>query len=195
MKNFEIVAEERVFKTPRMEGVKRTFKAEDGETFTHTIIKSAPSVAVIIRKEGKIGFVKQLRSTTGKVYIELPAGLKEPTEDSILDTAKREVKEETGLVVADVYLLIKGPNLLDPSKSDEDFGVAVATVVEKGERKLDENEQIDEELLWLDEDEVFQRLKYQHKYNEPFYGEHYMSGHSIYALMAYQFLSKEAKSR
>ena len=74
MKDWTLKKEERVFKTPRMEGVKATYVAEDGESFTHTIIKSQPSVAVIVRSEdGKIAFIKQFRSTTGKCYMEILA--------------------------------------------------------------------------------------------------------------------------
>ena len=140
-KHYEIVCEERVFKTPRMEGVRRTLRAEDGDEFTHTIIKSQPSVAIIVRKEGKIAFIKQLRSTTGKYYLEIPAGLLNEGEGSILDAARREVREETGFIAKNVKLLVQGPSLLDPSKSDEDFGVAIADFCAEKEQVLIANYQ------------------------------------------------------
>ena len=191
MKNYTIVSEERVFKTPRMEGIRRTLRAADGDKFTHTIIKSQPSVATIVRKDGKIAFICQLRSTTNQYYIEIPAGLMNEGEDSILDAAKREVREETGLIATNVKILVKGPSLLDPSKSDEDYGVAIADVCgHQKKQSLDENERIDSELIWLPEDEVFSRLRQQINEGVPFYDGLFLSGHSLYALLAYSFLCK-----
>ena len=189
MKNWTLTNEERVFKTPRMEGVKVTYVAEDGESFTHTIIKSQPSVSVIVRSEdGKIAFIRQMRSTTGEYYMEIPAGLQNADEDNILEAAKREVREETGFLVKDVKILVKGPSLLDPSKSNEDYGVALATAESRESRCLDENEQIDEEIIWMDEKEVFQRLHHQMTTGDPFFKGLFLSGHTMYALLSYQFL-------
>lgn len=190
MKNWTLTNEEKVFKTPRMEGVKVSYIADDGESFTHTIIKSMPSVAIIVRREedNKIAFIRQMRSTTGKYYMEIPAGLQNIGENSILDAAKREVREETGLLVKEVELLVKGPSLLDCSKSNEDFGVALATAYSKKSRILDANEQIDEEIIWLSEEEVFARLRNQMTNGEPFFKDLYLSGHTVYALLSYQFL-------
>lgn len=191
MKEWTLKKEERVFKTPRMEGVKATYVAEDGESFTHTIIKSQPSVAVIVRsEEGKIAFIKQFRSTTGKPYIEIPAGLLNFDEESILDAAKREVREETGFLIKDIEILVNGPSLLDPSKSNEDFGVAIATAGSQKSRCLDEVEHIDEEIIWIDEDEVFSRLQNQMAIGEPFFEGLYLSGHTMYALLSYNFLKR-----
>lgn len=191
MTNYKIMREETVFKTPRMEGIRRTLATEDGSSsFTHTIIHSEPSVAIIVRKQGKIALIRQLRSTTNCYYWEIPAGLKNLDEDSQKETAIREVREETGLLIKDVEILVKGPSLLDPSKSDENFGVAVATAYDKKDRCLDENERIDSDILWMDEQEVFTRLKEQMSKGTFFYDGLHMSGHSIYALLAYQFLCR-----
>ena len=191
MKKWTLTNEEMVFTNPRMEGVKATYVADDGESFTHTIIKSQPSVAIIVRRDdGKIAFIKQMRSTTGKYYMEIPAGLKNADEDSILEAAKREVREETGFLTKNVEILVKGPSLLDPSKSNEDFGVAIAMAASKKSRCLDENEHIEEEIIWIDEDEVFERLRHQMANGEPFFEGLYLSGHTMYALLTYQFLKK-----
>lgn len=80
---------------------------------------------------------------------------------------------------------MKGPSLLDPSKSDENYGVAVAEVYGQRDQCLDEMEQIDSEILWMDEKDVFARLRAQMFKGEPFMDDLFMSGHSMYALMAY----------
>lgn len=185
MKKLTKTNEERVFKTPRMEGVKVTYNDKSGNhVLTHTIIKSNPSVAIIVRKEGKIALIRQFRSTTGKYYLEIPAGVINDGETEV-EAAIRETREETGLLVKDAYSLVKGPSLLDPSKSDENYGVAVAEVYGQKPQALDEMEQIDSEILWMDEKEVFSRVKAQMFKGEPFMDDLFMSGHSLYALMAY----------
>lgn len=185
MKKLTKYDEERVFKTPRMEGVKVSYNDDLGNhVLTHTIIKSKPSVAVVVRKDGKIALIRQFRSTTGEYYIEIPAGLIEENETEP-EAAMREVREETGLLVRGGYVLVKGPSLLDPSKSDENYGVAVMDAYGQKGRCLDEMEQIDSEIIWMDEDEVFSKVKAQLFEGKPFYDELFMSGHSMYALMAY----------
>lgn len=182
-------SEERVFKTPRMEGVKVSYVDLQGNhVLTHVIIKSAPSVAVIVRKDGKIAFIRQFRSTTGQYYVELPAGLLNPGETE-LEAAERETREETGLLCKDVEILVKGPSLLDISKSNENYGVAVASADGEAEQELDEMEQIDSKIIWMDEEEVFARMQAQLFEGQPFVNGLFMSGHSLYSLMAYM-LSK-----
>lgn len=177
--------QERVFETQRMKGVKVTYSDETGEpVLTHTIIVSNPSVAIIIRKDNKIAFIQQFRSTTGETYIELPAGVIDNGESEI-EAAIRESEEETGILVKNVHSLVKGPSLLDPSKSNENYGVVIADFDGCKERNLDEAEQIDSNILYLEETEVFTRLKNQLYEGTPFYDNLFMSGHSLYALMAY----------
>lgn len=185
MKKLTKVNEERVFKTPRMEGVKVSYNDDMGNhVLTHVIIKSAPSVAIIVRKDNKIALIRQFRSTTGEYYIEIPAGIINEGETEV-EAAIRETREETGLLVKGAYELVKGPSLLDPSKSDENYGVAVADVCGQKSQCLDEMEQIDSEIIWMDENEVFSKIKAQLFEGKPFHDEFFMSGHSLYALMAY----------
>lgn len=185
MKKLVKTNEERVFKTPRMEGVKVSYADDQGNhVLTHTIIKSNPSVAIVVRKNGQIALIQQFRSTTGQNYIEIPAGVINDGESEEA-AAIRETREETGLLVKDAYSLVKGPSLLDPSKSDENYGVAVAEVYGQKAQCLDEMEQIDSEILWMDEKEVFARVRAQMFKGEPFMDDLFMSGHSMYALMAY----------
>lgn len=186
MDNYKKVRQEQVFKTPRMEGLKVSYVDEQGNpVLTHTIIHSKPSVAVIIRNEGKIAFIRQFRSTTGKYYIELPAGLIEEGETEEM-AAIRETEEETGVVVGNVKVLVKGPSLLDPSKSDENYGVIVADMIGNKKRHLDEMEKIDDQIIWLEEDFVFKKLCEQLFEGKAFYEDLFLSGHSLYALMAYK---------
>ena len=164
--------------------VKRTKFTDGTITATHTTIHSKASVAVIVKKDDRIALIKQFRSTTGQKYYELPAGLIEDNETEV-EAAIRETKEETGLNVSSCQVIVKGPSLLDPSKSDENFGVVIAEAESIGRRKLDEVEGIDSTILWMKEDEVFERLDQQQFEGKPFFNNTYMSGHSTYALLSY----------
>lgn len=190
MKIFAEKNEVERFHTSRMQAVDVTYHKEDGTEFTHTIIKSRPSVCVIIfNDKNQIALIKQFRSTTGKCYVELPAGLYEEGE-SLEQAAAREALEETGLLVADVKRIMQCPNILDPSKSNEDFGSAVAYVTAQGDQSLDKFEQIDSQIIWMNYDEVISRMKSQMLTNGTFLDDLQMSGHSTNTLLAYEFLRK-----
>lgn len=190
MKSYRLTHEEERFHTPRLAAVKVTYQSDDGDTINHTIIRSQPSVAIIVLNENReIALIRQFRTTTGKWYWELPAGIANEGED-ILTTAKREVEEETGLVVKDIELVTNCSNLLDPSKSDEDYGVAVAMLDTLAARHLDEQEVIDTSIVWMNIDEVYSRLRQQMASGNSFKDDLEMSGHSMYALLAYNFLRR-----
>lgn len=53
-------------------------------------------VIVAVDTEDRVALVRQLREATRRELVELPAGTLEPGEDP-LETAKRELAEETGL--------------------------------------------------------------------------------------------------
>lgn len=186
MKRLFKVNEEEIFESPRMKAVKVTYADKRGnEVLTHTVIRSNPSVAILVFDERKrVALIQQFRSATGQIYVELPAGVINPGETEE-EAAARETLEETGLIVKEVHSLVKGPSVLDPSKSDENYGVAVATVEARSSPKLDDEEQIDSKIIWIEEKEVFERVKAQMFKGEPFNEGLFMSGHSLYAIMAY----------
>lgn len=193
MKKFQLIHKEKRFHTKRMDIMHVIYKAEDGEELNHTIIESNPSVAVIVLNENReVALIRQFRTTTGEWHWEIPAGVSLDNED-ILKTAKREAEEETGIVAKDVKLLTKCRNLLDPSKSNEDYGVAVANLDSLTARHLDDQEAIDASVVWMHIDEVYTRLRRQMATGEAFKDGIEMSGHSMYALLAYYFLNGSVK--
>ena len=185
MENFILTEENLVAETKRMRVVEVQYIAENGnKMLKHMIVRSKPSIAVIVRREGKIALIRQFRSTTGEYYYEIPAGAIEDGETAE-QAAIREAREETGLLISNVEVLIKGPSLLDPSKSDEDYGVALADAIGEKRQALDADEQIDSSLLWVPEETLLACVREQMFSGERLFGELYMSGHSLYALMAY----------
>jgi len=79
--------------------------------------------AVIIAKtEGKWVFCRHRERET----YEVPGGHREP-EETIVETAKRELMEETGAVLFDIKLIcaysVKGKTRVNESENDESFGM------------------------------------------------------------------------
>ena len=76
----------------------RRDKAElpDGQIVDREVVEHPGGVAIALEgDDGKFFLVKQWRYAQEKVLMEFPAGKKEKGEDP-LDTAKREIVEETG---------------------------------------------------------------------------------------------------
>ena len=190
-KKYTLVSEEERFHTPRMKAVKVTYESEDRESkIEHTIIRSKPSVAVIILDDdNRVALIKQFRTTTGEYYWEIPAGLIEEGE-TLTEAASREAEEEAGLKLQDIWKLSYGPNLLDPSKSDEDYGVCMAHLAGTADRHLDEQEVIESKITWMPMDEVYERLYDQIDQGKPFCDNLSMSGHSIYSFLILRFLEE-----
>lgn len=74
------------------------------------------AVAVPLTPEGKLILVKQYRFTAGRRLLEFPAGTVETGEDP-LETAQREIQEETGYQASQWDRL--GQFFLAPGYSDE----------------------------------------------------------------------------
>jgi 8-oxo-dGTP pyrophosphatase MutT (NUDIX family) len=110
------------------------------------VLESGDWVNVVaLTKEGKIVTVEQYRFGTGKVSLEVPAGVVDPGE-SPLETAKRELLEETGYS-SDNWTSL-GNVEANPAFLDNHchFWLAEDAVLAGGQ-SLDEGEDIGVELL------------------------------------------------
>ena len=68
----------------------------DGTESSREIVRHPGAVVVIaVLDNGKLLFERQFRYPLGRVFLEMPAGKIDPGEH-ILDTARRELREETG---------------------------------------------------------------------------------------------------
>jgi ADP-ribose pyrophosphatase len=89
---------------------------------------------VPVTNDGKIVLVEQFRKPVEQHILEVPAGRIDPGEDT-LDTAKRELKEETGYVAEEVYKL--GEILPCPGYSTEILHIYIAKKLSPGDQNLD----------------------------------------------------------
>lgn len=95
---------------------------------------------VPIDDEGHTWLVGQYRYTLGTYEWEIPEGGC-PKGESTLDAAKRELREETGLVAED-YRLLLDDLALSNSVSDERATIYVATGLVEGEAAPEETEEL-----------------------------------------------------
>ncbi len=98
--------------------------------------------------------VRQYRHATGKELLELPAGTREEGEDPI-DTAKRELEEETGYRAARIRRL--ADFYTAPGFTDELMHLYEATGLTPGEQRLDEDEFI--EVVHVHRDDALEMIR------------------------------------
>ncbi|MEK7150608.1 MAG: NUDIX hydrolase [Patescibacteria group bacterium] len=123
-------------------------KVFDGTKKTFEMLKRADTVKIIAIKNNKIVIVKQEQPFIGS-FIDIPGGMHDINSETELDAAKRELREETGLVCKDWKLLTA---MQYHSKIEQMVYHFLAYNVESViEQKLDSGEKIEVEYLTLEE--------------------------------------------
>jgi ADP-ribose pyrophosphatase len=118
------------------------------------IVEHPGAVAIVaVDDEGMITLVRQLREPTRKALVELPAGTLEGGEKP-LDSARRELKEETGLTGGDWREL--SAFYTTPGFCRERMHLFVARDLQRGEASPDDDEDV--ELVRWPADEVERHL-------------------------------------
>jgi ADP-ribose pyrophosphatase len=121
----------------------------DGTEATREYIKHPGAVAIIaLTSDGQVVLERQHRYPLRRDFIEIPAGKLERGE-AALETAKRELLEETGYVAAEWTRLGLVHNAI--GYSDEGIEMYVARGLEKREAKLDAGEFLEVFTLPMEE--------------------------------------------
>lgn len=127
----------------------------DGSQAWREYIRHPGAVAVVpLFDDGKVLLERQFRYPHRREFIEIPAGKLEPGEPH-LDTAKRELLEETGYTAAEWTRLFVMHTAI--GYADETIEIFLARKLTAGTRKLDAGEFL--EVLLVDFPEAIRMIR------------------------------------
>ena len=132
------VSGERVFDGKLLKVHRDTVRLPDGTEGGREYIRHPGAVAIVpLFEDGSVLLERQFRYPSRREFIEIPAGKLEPGEPH-LETAKRELLEETGYVAAEWTAL--GVMHVAIAYTDEAIELFLARQLTKREAKLDAGE-------------------------------------------------------
>ncbi len=132
------ISTEQVFDGALLKVHRDTVRLPDGSSGGREYIRHPGAVAIVpLFDDGRVLLERQFRYPHGREFIELPAGKLEPGEPH-LDTAKRELLEETGYVAAEWTRL--GVIHTAIAYTDEAIELFVARKLALRQRSLDQGE-------------------------------------------------------
>lgn len=130
----------RVYESPWISVRKDEIRQPSGVLSDRHVAERPPSVVIVpVTDDDHVLLVRQWRHAADQHLIELPAGLIDPGE-SVEETARRELREETGHEAGEVTVL--GTAYLSPGFTDEQSTFVLATGCTPIETERDPDEPI-----------------------------------------------------
>jgi ADP-ribose pyrophosphatase len=164
--------ERTLLKGRRFDVVEKTVIRADGQVASVQYVKHPGSVAILpLLDDGSVCLIRSRRLTVGETLIEIPAGTREPDE-SPLETARRELAEETGYRAKSFEELVV--HFPSPGVLNERMWIFVAKGLTPGPPAREANEEIDN--LVVSWDEALSMLD----------SREIQDGKTVLALLAYQ---------
>ena len=121
----------------------------DGRETTRDIVFHPGAVAIVpLLPDGRVVLIRQYRHATGEVLLELPAGTRDQPGEAPIDTAARELIEETGYRAGKLTPLAEFYTA--PGFCNELMHLFVATDLTVGDQALMDDEAIGVEIVTLD---------------------------------------------
>ena len=99
LKKWKLLSSTDVSPSPWFPIEKRSYELPNGKVIDDFTVTTLADVAMIvpITKDQKIVVVRQYKPGVDEIFIQFPAGRKEPSHQDLLDTAHHELLEETGI--------------------------------------------------------------------------------------------------
>lgn len=131
----------------RVEQVSRQFPG--GQTRTRAVVRHPGAVAIIpMVAADRVCLIENYRVSVGRTLLEIPAGTLEG-QATPLDTAQRELKEETGYEAESIKQIAWF--YLSPGVLDEKMTVFVAEGLTAGQPEREIGEEIENRIVSWDE--------------------------------------------
>ncbi len=132
-----------------------TMRLPDGKQVERDVVVHPGAVGVVlVDGEDRVLLLHQYRHPVRRWLWELPAGVRDEDGESPLDTAKRELLEESGWTAATWHLLAETYSSAGMSDEHVHLYLARDPAEHDGERIELEDEERDLELRWLGLDEA-----------------------------------------
>ncbi|MDR2514790.1 MAG: NUDIX hydrolase [Christensenellaceae bacterium] len=127
-----------------------------GKIASREVVLHGGAAAIVpVDEQSRVALVRQYRSPLSRFALEIPAGKLDFAGEDPLDCAKRELREETGLIAEDWrFLSVFAPA---PGYSSERIHLFLARGLHSGPDDMDEDEFI--ELKWLPLTELLDRMR------------------------------------
>ena len=120
----------------------------DGRETTRAVVFHPGAVAIVpLLPDGRVVLIRQYRHATGEVLLELPAGTRDQPGEAPIDTAARELIEETGYRAGHLEQL--SDFYTAPGFCNELMSLYLATGLTLGDQRLMDDEAIAVEVLPL----------------------------------------------